>query len=347
MKTNTFLLCLLLAAPALHAQISLDTSDMPRSGQSYQQVHAASLHNYQHTAGSGAPQNWDYSAAFSQTSPRQQLFISPDLHGDDSIFPAANLLSKDSVRGNAYYIKKADGFYLDGIFTGQGNSSYKIDYNPDELLLPLPISLGNSRQYNSGYDLFIRDGNNRIKIEMRTENDFLADAFGALKLPSGYYPATLRIKRSTRYHSKVYFFFSGQYNLVHSEDSNSTEYSWYAKGTPSWLMRVNADLNGVFQTGTYIEHALTHSAGMPLITPACLAYPNPASRQLFIQWEPTSTEAEHLELLGSDGRLLMQEPLRPGAGKAQLNLEGFAPGLYLIRVYGPASLIFTERIQLN
>jgi PKD repeat protein len=63
------------------------------------------------------------------------------------------------------------------------------------------------------------------------------------------------------------------------------------------------------------------------------AWPNPASHQLFIQAQGVLPARSTLHLFSADGRELRQE--RPVGWPHTMDVQGLAPGLYLLRVEGP------------
>jgi hypothetical protein len=67
--------------------------------------------------------------------------------------------------------------------------------------------------------------------------------------------------------------------------------------------------------------------------PTLHTWPNPASHQLFIQATGLPPANSHLRLFAADGRELRQES--PAAWPHTMDVQGLAPGLYLLRLDGP------------
>ena len=124
--------------------------------------------------------------------------------------------------------------------------------------------------------------------------------------------------------------FSGMLN-----DNEGNETGIYIVGYAANLMQAGA---GIFHFFLTDEGLTTIQEGNIDIRPYGY-YPNPAQGQLHLQYSP-DVQPKQVELYDLQGRLVRSQ----SQGLESLNMQGFAPGQYLMKVTLEGGKSFTDKV---
>lgn len=126
--------------------------------------------------------------------------------------------------------------------------------------------------------------------------------------------------------------FDGETRRIQLQDTSYLPATPLAPGTYYWRTTARNDC-GNATTATRSFQVGTTALG---VLPAgnVRLYPNPAGRDLFIDFRQTPKEQIRLELFGPDGRLIEQRNLS-GASLYQIDLSTLAEGMYVVRLVSP------------
>lgn len=138
--------------------------------------------------------------------------------------------------------------------------------------------------------------------------------------------------------------------------SGASQYSW-STGENTSVIVVSPQNNtnyivtgtsaeGCSNTATVAQNVTFCTSLRELADPAetLSLYPNPTNGKLILQ-SPALTPGSEIHLLNPAGQLL--EILASGDARAELNLEGYSPGLYFIRVKGHQGSVYHARLIRN
>jgi hypothetical protein len=138
---------------------------------------------------------------------------------------------------------------------------------------------------------------------------------------------------ATAYDGRIYVGIHGGYHLgvINEPDLPSPDCNYIHEALGNGIDQVSTRLPNqprAFPMADNTSIAERHAAGPTLHT-----WPNPASGQLFVQAQGLLPGRSTLRLFAADGRELRRE--RPAGWPHALDVQGLAPGLYLLRVEGP------------
>jgi len=137
---------------------------------------------------------WDFTGISTTGTVVSYTLVDPSVTGQAAEFPGANVASDDGTGAFGFFKITPSEYTLYGVYT----PSTTISYSDPEEYWVFPMTYGTSNSDNlhaeffSGSD-FIRDGS----------NEFLADGYGTLILPSGTFTNVLRVKIEEDYTDEV------------------------------------------------------------------------------------------------------------------------------------------------
>lgn len=327
-----FIFLIALAIITMHlqtsAQIILNQQLLPKSTTDYEKFEASLFDGFVISPEATESQQWNYQSVFDNSTKikTQVQYQATNLNTIDSIFPNSTLLSIDGDGTRYYYQISNTGFHLVGLYHREGSSILRMTYSPNEVLIPIPFKLKDTISYTSGYELSYKDPRNDYKVVTTLNHKFKADAFGSLTTPLARYENTLRVKKETSYNTQVFVFYNNRYNLVSTSDSSSIEYNWYRNhNEQSWVLRLNADVDGVIRSGMYLND-LTSGIAEAEQENVMKIYPNPSNLGR-INLNKHLVQAAY-ELTYINGAAVKKGVING----TELDVSGIDPGLYYLKI---------------
>lgn len=287
------------------------------------------------TPGGSSAQTWNYPLITHYTE--SQAFVSPSGLPGSSNFPSSTLAYHDQVDSNVvYFIKNASGLYADG---GWGyytvnNPLYNVafDYVPNQLNLPIPFTLNDSRNDHAIATVYTVISGNNIKYVSHVIKTFNADAFGSITTPAGTFSNALRIKEYAITLDTGYVDISGTYYFAESKADTITTYNWVQTGsTNTIILALEMQKNSTTLThGGRYSSTVTSTPKTTLSEPIEVkTYPNPA--QNHINFAFNTNQAQQLRIFDVTGKLVREENIA-GLTSAILDITTYEKGLYLCQI---------------
>ncbi len=75
-------------------------------------------------------------------------------------------------------------------------------------------------------------------------------------------------------------------------------------------------------------------------------FPNPATDYLLIDFQQSAHTKGRLEIISTTGERIFQQNIEAGQNRLNLNMSGYANGIYLIKISTP-EIVFTKRVAVN
>jgi len=324
-----------------HAQITIDQSDMPGSGDTIRKSSALNINQYDFEQ-TGEGFTWDFSELqpISQTVDTFVNAIETPIFYWPFFLTISNLASP--VRDSPF-----EQLPLNDMFNFFKNSSadfrdvgfaatifgiplpFKFD-NPD-ILYDFPLNYTNTDSSHSGFQFSIPDIGYIMVDRNRTNT---VDGWGTLVTPYGTFEA-LRLRSDVREYDSL---FLDSLNLGIPINLAYTEYKWLAKGQKIPLLKVTENM-----LGPVIEYIDTirditigideePSSGRQVFN----IYPNPANKWINIELNSNITGNIEFIIFNLEGRIIAH--FRKNRQKTEnpffkINLKnlGLKPGEYILR----------------
>ncbi|MCX6291973.1 MAG: T9SS type A sorting domain-containing protein [Bacteroidetes bacterium] len=237
----------------------------------------------------GANQSWNYST-LADVRDDTSGFISSAGTPYLSTFPTSNLAANNPLNNTwYYYTSDSSGFYVNGIAGPGSPTGGVVIISPAQLYAPVPFTYNDTRNNISRVVVDTVYSGFNAQFVLNFNETFLADGFGTLTTPTGFYSSVLRIKITTLQIDSAYWdpFSTGTYSPVPSAFFSpiihqSTFYRWVQDQQPAYVLGIGADSLGT--TANYSEYLTSyvilsnqdHAAQQHTM----LVYPNPANENI-------------------------------------------------------------------
>jgi hypothetical protein len=290
------LLITLLASEFSNAQITLNSSDFPSSGDMYLMSDATAFQGMDETQ-TGANFTWDFSQLSTTTIGQHtdtffdvsnMNFVYQFVFGDLNILPNR---SNQATHGSDFslgaqiaisavynfYYNNSNDYHQSGFGAEINGIPAPTAYSPHDVLYKFPVQFGNTDSSASGYSVSLPSllyyGVNRNRTNE-------VDGWGTLITPSGTYNV-LRLKSTIHEHDSVYLDtlgFGYGFNVP-----PQIEYKWLGQGEGEPLLQVNA-AGGLVTSVVYKGINATGITAPAANSFEFIPFPNPASEKLFLKY---------------------------------------------------------------
>jgi hypothetical protein len=320
MKTLPFTLFFLVPGGwSLHAQV-VTAANFPVIGTEY----TLNITPYVDPGAAGEDQTWDFSGLtvsfsfpFEVKDPAQVPF--------GNLFPEANLAIVQDVTADFYKVT-ANTFSAAGF----ANSISQVPYTDlkDELRVPLGFGDSYTDTYSWVYDDF---GTLTYRSGTMTVT---GDAAGDLIMPYGTVENVIRIKIEETNQDSL-----NVGGMPFVESFTVERYLWYKEGVRYPVVTFTETISGdppmSSQSGIFLD-ATTVGVMDPVRSGLRFhLFPNPAHDQLTLDLElaePENVQIGLMNWLGREVASIAEGQLTSGTHQLELDIEGLAPGMYVIRL---------------
>ncbi len=245
-KTITSLL--LLTSFVSMAQITIDSTDIGMIGDQVINLSDVAVSGISVLPASTNAQTFDYSSlGFSGIDTLS--FMDPTGMMGASNFPNSNLVLSASGGDLTYLIKTQSSAVVDGVYGDPMDVGVvsAINFNPNVLLSPFPLTLGTNYGSSQIIDTIVADTFTGIFDSLRlkrvTNISSVVDAFGTLNLPNGNYNV-LRQHDVEVASDTVWGKLFGSWQEVQAATGSKDYYKFLAKGKSYYVLQVEAAQNG-------------------------------------------------------------------------------------------------------
>ena len=348
MNLKPFLLVLLFAAPATHAQVTitrfdiLDQLTQPTTATGFETGPSAALAAIAEMDGEG--RTWDFSTiSFEQSFTSVSEVVAPPVLGSDDPFLAeADLILRTAVAESdsiafSYYDTRADalairGFAAEGEIDGEPGV-VMLKFVPANRIFTFPLTFGTT--WADTYDLQLSGLPEQIQIEETVTNEVVG--WGTLVTPAGSADALMLLARTLQTVRVVST--DPDTSFVVGEDSTiSLSFVTRTGLTAS----IELDGEGNVEGGSY-SVVTPATASEPDAAPdealLTAAYPNPirrgAGQNVSLDFATTTSGAVRVEVFDVLGRSVatVVDEVRPARPQqATWHVDGLPAGLYLVRI---------------
>jgi hypothetical protein len=344
MTLKSLLLALLLvAAPAAHAQITINRPDI--LGQLTQSSTATSFETGPSSAlaaiaaTGGANRTWDFSALSFDAgiTASSEVVAPPVLGSDDPYLAEADLIVRTAIPESdsvafSFYDADADALAIRGLAAeGEVNgepSVVLLKFVPVNRFFVFPLAFGTS--WTDTYDFQLSGVPEQIRIEEAVENEVVG--WGTLVTPAGSAEALMLSARTFQTVRVV----STDTSFVIGQDSS---YAISFVTRTGLGASITLDGEGNVEGGGYSVITPT-TASEPDAAPdeALLsAYPNPLRRGQAVTLDfapaaPGDVRIEVFDVLGRVVATVLDEARPAGLQQASWQPDGLPAGLYLVRI---------------
>lgn len=350
------LLILLFAFRALHAQITINQTDMPSPGDTIRTSTGLNLDFVDITA-TGENYNWD----FSQLIPISQAvdtFVGPlqtpifywpffllssnlasPIIGD---LPIPNIPVSDVY---TFYNNNSSNFHEVGSAATWAGIPLPFKFDTPDILYVFPMNYGDVDSSESGYEFGIPDLGYLLVDRKRVNH---VDGWGTLVTPFGTFDV-LRQK------SEVYEYdslFIDSLGIGVPVTRSYTEYKWLAKGMKIPVLQVDDNIGGL--VAVYIDSLVGEPVGVHsrIKTSGLEVFPNPVLGQLFVQFSTKKSELVKISLYTLQGKRILDlaaERFSPGNHQSKINLSeaNLESGNYLLEVVVGENVINKKIIYIK
>lgn len=222
-----------------------------------------------HPGTGGAGMVWDFSGLTPLATTSVEWMVSPGETSHGSLFPTANLVEKYSDGTFVYVHMNADSNFLVGYVDTVNN--YTMTYPNPALFALRPISYTN----NIADTFTVNFSSPSYSYTGTGQESIVADGYGTLKLPTGDYPNTLRLKiTQTQNDTSSTYTFS----------STTVSYVWFDGSHTSALLKIDSTKSGstIIRSVEYLVHEATAQVTSINDAAPLSFYPNPAKHELHI-----------------------------------------------------------------
>lgn len=327
----------------ISAQITVDGSDMPGEGQSYELHQAAGFELDDPAMSSGADVNWDYSDLESlDVNVTNYVSVSDAPFTYQLIFnnPAspsyANLASPaDNLGGglggdigievdDLYNFFRTDdqGYHDCGFAASISGFPVFANRNPTDRLFLFPLEYGMPADTNSSnFEINIPELANVKSFQTRANS---LDAWGSVTTPAGTYEA-LRVRSVVNGIDTVVAESFGINQVIVRPET--IEYRWVAQGMGVPVLQINT-VDGAVTQVTYRGDEVSSVSENELAEVEIEVFPNPTSNRVNVV-VPEAEIIQSATLYDLSGRLT---PLKftQSANRVEAGVEQVASGLYRI-----------------
>ncbi len=344
-KTFTLTLLMLLFGVSAQAQITITSNDMPQPADTIRSSTSFDFIQYDFTE-TGENHHWD----FTELSPFSQRVDSFVTVQETPVFfwpfflKSANLVLEIPDFQGIPELGEGEGWqYFNNTGSAYSDVGYglllqeiplPLKYDEADVLYQFPLNYADTAEGEARLEFSFPDlGYILIERDRQTE----VDGWGTLETPFGSFEV-LRLKSIVNEFDSIYIDSLAQGFPIYR---NYTEYKWMAKdyGLPL-LYVIDDDVFGasiVYQDSVRDLSVSVPELAMENDQPFVL-FPNPADKQVNIEFKQQSSQPVHLRITDMTGRHLYAETL-PGIPQNEfihsiaLNPRQFRPGLYILYVF--------------
>lgn len=332
----TLILIILLLAPAVNAQIVLNTDRKPIAGDSFttSDMDTSGVNE----GASGSNITWDFSNVTATGIQWTANYVNPSEAPGDSLFPDADVAVHYDELSYSFYDTESNTVHS----LGMAFEDYSLVYFNTEKVAEYPFSFNSTfldnfqAQYELGGGLIVHN----IGI-----NQFTGDAFGNIILPDGSNHAALRVKIIRQTADTM--FAAGI--PVSTSEFKATTYEWY---TSEWytseskypvfgISYIEMNVNGNITTDKQVDY----NTGTPTdvdnenSNPGNFAleqnFPNPFNPETNIKYSINSNQFVSLkvyDVLGNEIADLINEEKPAGVYEVKFNGNGLSSGIYFYKL---------------
>ncbi len=346
--------CFIISLPALlHAQITINTADLPSAGSMYgvTNENASASVDFMST---GANHTWDFTSLTAASTSIDTFFTLAQLPADfQTYFVGADMADNAgaSIAGftlqGAYtaYNKNALGFYNRG-FGGTipiVGLTLPFIYIPGDQMVKFPLNFSDADVSTTSAISGVPNVISITRIRNRTNT---VDGWGTLQLPSGNYQV-LRMKSDINDHDSVNIVFPPVNNAI---DNLTHEYKWYAAAGGIPVLQINTNETGGNETVTqiiYQDPSLVPDAVQYISSEnsEINIYPNPASDYAFVM-PAEKNQIEKMLITDVSGRVL-NENLISSTAVTTIDLTRFSEGIYFVRIINDGKFSSAQKLIVN
>ncbi len=332
-----------LSIGCISAQITIDGSDMPAEGQSFELFQAAGFELDDPGMSSGADVVWDFGNLESQdANVTDYLSVSEapftyQLIFNNPISPSyANLASPamDLAGGLGgglgievddlfnFFRNDDQGYHDCGFAASISGFPVFANRNPTDRLFLFPLEYGMPADTNSSYfEINIPELANVKSFQTRANS---LDAWGTVTTPAGTYQ-TLRVRSVVNATDTVVAESFGINQVIVRPET--IEYRWVAEGMGVPVLQINT-VDGAVTQVTYLGDEVSNVSENELLEEDIEIFPNPASNRVNIV-VPESAIIQSARLYDLNGR---SSPVKftQNANRIEAGIEQTASGLYRI-----------------
>lgn len=295
----------------------------------------------------GGGQNWDFGTIPNGTFIAGVPALCVDPAGtpfaDSATVAGANLCIRNESGTDGPYVyyslTNSEQVMLGLGHYESGNTSF-LHYTDALTALSFPFSYGDEHSDTYKYLLwnisaggyFMKDSGS-IHVE--------ADAWGSIITPEGTYNNVLRLTTTTE--SYMYMNLGAGWTFTGS--STDVAHTWYSDGLKLPVMSISEfDASQEYTVSYLVDH--NFPVGIPEQEKAELKiYPNPASCRV---WIKTGEEVLSVRIYSIDGRLVSEEYVPSSENETRsISLQGYTPGLYVIKLKLKSGRFITDRLAIR
>tara|TARA_B100000683_G_C12428850_1_gene530883 strand:- start:133 stop:1131 length:999 start_codon:yes stop_codon:yes gene_type:complete len=319
---NIFISVVVLFSFSLLSQTTITNGFLPSAGTVYESyVDSLALNLWVDSGGSNKV--WDYSTDFSTHLVIVDTFKDAQLSSNAGHYPQADLFY-NTTGWEFFFSSNSNGLYLDGLYAG---SMLTLDYNPNELLLPTPITYLNSVNDTSRIEISMGGMATTISYKVKT---ITADAYGSITTPNGIYNDVLRLKTIHNVIDSSLMNFGGTAVVVSVTNSQYVEYDWVQNNSQMRVMNISFDTLGNIDQGIYYGHQQLFTSIIPEPEKNSFIYPNPAKNTINVSLK----EGQRFNLYNILGSKVLDVEYSLGS---VIDIKQLERGLYIydiIDIYG-------------
>ncbi len=351
-----FIMLIFICAQGIRAQIVIDSIDMPFPGDIINISTGLNIDFIDYTE-TGEDFTWDFSSLIPvyQTA---DTFVSPSQTPFTYQFffmGRTNLAYRymqdlpipDFELKNVFY-------YYKNSHTNYNNAGYAASLNflplpfvlstPD-VIYRFPLEYGDQDSSVSGL-VYNLPETAYLSIDRKRVNK--VDGWGELTTPFGTFDVLRMTSEVTEYDS-IYI---DSLEMGVPVNRQYTEYKWLAKGQKIPVLKITSDVSGLIVTYTDSVRVDYDAVHEKFINKGSLQiYPNPASTEVFIEFELSKPGDIEIALLGMSGAhfySLVETHLKKGINQSRISLKNtFIPnGAYLLVIRSGKQLL-TRKLVIN
>ncbi len=333
MKKNLLLTSLVISALSANAQIQINTSDMPVTGQTYIMADDTTVTSY---GNAGPNQVWNF-ATWANQSTDSSIFETPSSVPGFSFFPTATL-GINAGEASSFMKNASSQIDILGFYGNFGFGPMAVQFAPPQKFLTFPSNYLTTYTGTSKYELkfFIgQPGLDSMKVKASINYTSNIDAWGALTTPTNSNLSTLRQKYIEISTDSTFLLPTGQpwmFNPSAPGNPNpridtTNSYKWWSNTKKFPVAEVTTDGNNVVTNAGYLLSTLVGVNEQSMAKNEVKVYPNPASDKINITG--ISTES-YLVIFDVNGKLMERARLKKN--NTSINTSNYENGIYFYQI---------------
>lgn len=347
---NILLILLIVGLHAATAQITLDSNDFPKAGDTPTYSTADTLLGID-LAVTGPNQNWDFSNLSPLAQTTDSFLSSSDLPFTlrFSIPSRVNAVSfintPDSIPGVG--VSLTGGYDLYAVTTGAYESLGQatvlggllpivLEADPSDTIFALPLTyqdIGSGSSY-AELDLNIPTVGD-VYYEQSRDRNYVVDGWGQLTTPYGQFQV-LRTRSTTQGSDSTNFTLAGgDPTAFRIPVPEQISYQWWAKNERAPILEISAAQLGGNEFVTQVRYRDSvrnlrpNSVDRQLTQVALSISPNPTTDIATIDWDMQG-KTGYLEVFSMNGKRVYEDVLEKGS--TQISLRNLESGAYFVRI---------------